>query len=49
MKIPLECDYCGKVSEDVELMEDPFLSEIRDDHTEHFICPKCYEESAREI
>jgi hypothetical protein len=49
MMSPRECEYCHKVSEDVEEMEDPFLSEIRDDHTLYLICPKCYEESTREI
>ena len=49
MKIPLKCEYCDEVSEDVELREDPFDSEIRDDHTEHSLCPECYRERAMEI
>jgi hypothetical protein len=49
MMIPRECDYCGEISEDVELCEDPFSSEINDDHTERLICPKCYTERAREV
>lgn len=32
----LTCEYCGKTSEDVELCEDPFMSEIRGYHEKYY-------------
>ena len=44
-----KCEYCGYVGEDVKKSEDPYNSEINNDDTLHWLCPRCIEESAAEI
>lgn len=43
------CDYCGEDKDDVEVVADPFDSEIEDDYTKHAICDECYTTRAEEV
>jgi hypothetical protein len=43
------CERCGKRKDDVEFREDPYASEINDDHEKHWLCGECVTLSADEI
>ena len=45
----MKCEYCGVESDCVEYVEDPYNSEILDDHTEHWLCETCIHLSTMEI
>jgi hypothetical protein len=47
------CEFCGKkfsvTKGEISFQEDPFASEINDDHTEAWQCESCSSDSAMEI
>lgn len=44
------CKWCGKeLPDDEQKQEDPFSSEIYDDHTLMYICDDCYNERYEDI
>ena len=43
------CESCGKKGEDVDYCEDPFAAEIHDDHTQVWLCEKCWQNAADDI
>ncbi len=49
----IECSSCGRAfdegSNEIAFREDPFASEIRNDHTERWICDQCVHESEQDI
>lgn len=48
MKPGYYCEQC-KTQENVIYDEDPFLAEIKHDHTPHWLCVKCREQNAMDI
>ena len=44
-----ECESCGQRKEDVSFGEDPYQSEINDNHTEVWMCADCRYESSMGI
>lgn len=43
------CEYCGKEKDDVSFREDPYNSDVNEDHTKHWICDSCHQERADDI
>lgn len=43
-----KCEYCGG-TESVDLVENPFQSEINDNHDLHWMCYQCYMDSLGDI
>ena len=44
-----KCSNCGKKDDTVIKTEDPYQSEINDDHTTMYLCQECVHESSMEI
>jgi hypothetical protein len=44
---PHPCERCGATN--TEYVEDPYNSEILDDHEMHWFCPDCYRELIQDI
>jgi hypothetical protein len=42
------CEMCGTL-ENVSLGPDPFLSDVHEDDTEHYLCADCRSERCEEI
>ena len=46
---PEVCPGCNKGSVELEFAEDPYMSEIEDDHTPVWLCDDCRWKSAQDI
>ena len=44
-----KCEKCGAVSADVEYTEDPYASDMFDDHEKMWLCGKCLQQRADDI
>lgn len=44
-----KCEFCEKVGEDVVRREDPFMSELYNDDSKHWICDNCFRECLEDI
>lgn len=43
------CEYCGKVTGDVEYTPNPYALQLHDDDTKHWLCSDCTAERAEAI
>jgi len=43
------CEYCGKSKQDVSSTDDPYMSEIQEDYSQHFLCDDCYQRALEDI
>ena len=51
MKQKIQCDQCHKwfYEDEIYYGPDPYMEEICDDQTEHWICDDCFQESVDKI